>query len=87
MSVQVTPLLSRDLPAADEIHRQSFATFPGLENPVDFEGDAQVIQSRFNAGNTWMAGAFRSGRMVGSRLCGLSPFTPDHPSQAGQGRG
>lgn len=62
----VRPLTANDLPEADRIYRLAFGTFLGLPNPADFDGDAEVLASRWHSGP---AGAFaleRGGRLVGS---------------------
>lgn len=42
----VRPLALKDLPAADRINREAFGTFFGLENPMEFRGDGEVVPGR-----------------------------------------
>ena len=45
--VIVQPLQEADLNAADRVYRLAFGAFLGMEEPLDFGGDANVIQPRW----------------------------------------
>jgi predicted N-acetyltransferase YhbS len=49
MAISIRQLQESELPAADRIFRLAFGTFIGLPDPMQFGGDANFIQNRWQA--------------------------------------
>tara|TARA_R110000868_G_scaffold29889_6_gene110997 strand:+ start:13487 stop:14434 length:948 start_codon:yes stop_codon:yes gene_type:complete len=64
----IRKLTKSDLAAADLINREAFGTFFGLENPMDFRGDGDVVQGRFRANPDGAFAADLDGELV---ACGF----------------
>ncbi|MDA0239004.1 MAG: GNAT family N-acetyltransferase [Proteobacteria bacterium] len=64
----VRPLTERDLADADRINRIAFGTFFGLENPMNFRGDGEVVTGRFRNNPDGAFAADIDGRLV---ACGF----------------
>ena len=62
----VRPLRESELPVADRIFRVSFGTFLGLEDPMTFGGDADIVGSRWRTDPTAVLAAKLDGEIVGS---------------------
>ena len=91
MDILVRPLRESDLVQADYIFRLAFGTFNGMENPLEFSGDAGIIRSRWLADPTAAFGAEASGELIGSCLTTcwgsvgfFGPLTV-HPDFSGRG--
>lgn len=68
MDIDVRPLRQADLPAADRIFRLAFGTFLGLPEPLAFAGDADYVNTRWNASPDAALGAYADGILVGSNF-------------------
>lgn len=87
MIVDIAPLGEGDLATADRIFRLAFGTFLGLPDPVQFMGDATLVEPRWRAAPEASFGAYIDGELVGSNLAArwgrfgfFGPLTihPDH---------
>lgn len=61
-------LTERDLVDADRINRSAFGTFFGLENPMDFRGDGEVVTGRLRNNPNGAFAADLDGKLV---ACGF----------------
>jgi predicted N-acetyltransferase YhbS len=64
MDIEVRPLDESDLPAADRVFRDAFATVLGIDLP----GDTRLLATRLRAPHTAALAAFCGGELVGSTL-------------------
>jgi len=67
-SVIIRPLTENDVPAADRIFRLAFGTFLGLNDPLQFSGDADNIRTRLRANPSAALAAESGGELVGSNF-------------------
>lgn len=91
MTIQVRPLLEKELGDADGIYRRAFGTYLHLPDPAAFDGDAQVLRCRWTADPEAAVALLEDGVLAGSNFVtswgsvGLfGPLTVDSPRQ---GRG
>lgn len=68
MNVEIRPLEPHDLPEADRIFRLAFGTFLGLDEPLGFMGDADLVATRWRAAPAASLGAYADGALVGSNF-------------------
>jgi GNAT superfamily N-acetyltransferase len=68
LSLEVRPLLERDLDRADEIFRLAFGTFLGLPHPLRFGGDTDTVRTRFRSPCVAALAADLDGELVGSNF-------------------
>ncbi len=66
MNINISPLTSDQLDAADRIFRLAFGTRNGLADPMKFDGDAAKIRTRFYASNVISYGATIDGELIAS---------------------
>mgnify|MGYP003668766678 CR=1 FL=1 len=66
--LRVRQLRESDLADADRINRLAFGTFFGLEDPMKFRGDGDVVRGRYAANPAGAFAAERDGRLIG---CGF----------------
>jgi ribosomal protein S18 acetylase RimI-like enzyme len=64
----VRELKEADLAVADRINREAFGTFFGLEKPMNFRGDGEVVRGRFHANPAGAFAADLNGELV---ACGF----------------
>jgi GNAT superfamily N-acetyltransferase len=67
-NIYIRPLRQSDLPAADRILRLAFGTFVGLEDPMTFFGDADIVRTRFLSNPSAALAAEINGELVGSNF-------------------
>jgi GNAT superfamily N-acetyltransferase len=67
MKVEVRPLQESDLTEADRVFRLAFGTFLGLPEPHTFMAGADLIATRWRAGNAAF-GAFDGASLIGSNF-------------------
>ena len=67
MDVTVDPLTKNDVDQADDIFRNAFATFLGIDK-AKLWGDSEVLRTRWLAPNTRVIAARIGGRLVGSNV-------------------
>jgi len=67
-NLSIRPLTENDLPAADHIMRLAFGTFIGLQEPAEFLGDANYVNSRWHANPANAFAAEVDGQLVGSNF-------------------
>jgi len=90
---RVRPMTADDLSSVDRIFRLALGTFNGMENPLDFSGDAAVVRCRHLLYPGGAIVAEDQGEVVGSnfisRWGSLGLFGPltVHPSQWNRGIG
>jgi GNAT superfamily N-acetyltransferase len=91
MTIEVRPLREAELGEADAIYRRAFGTFLGLPDPAAFDGDAQVLRTRWSADPASAVALLEDGVLAGSNVVtrwgsvGLfGPLSVDPPRQ---GRG
>ena len=66
MKLNISPLETGQLDAADRIFRLAFGTRNGLPDPMKFDGDAARIKTRFHARNVITLGASVNGELIAS---------------------
>jgi predicted N-acetyltransferase YhbS len=66
--IVIRPLRESDIPAADRICRLAFGTFIGLQDPLQFFGDADYIRTRLRADPSAAFAAEANGELVGSNF-------------------
>lgn len=66
--IVIRQLTESDLPEADRINREAFGTFFGLEDPMNFRGDGEVVPGRHRANPEGAFAAEIDGRLV---ACGF----------------
>lgn len=64
----IRPLRESDTAAADHIFRLAFGTFLGLQDPLQFFGDADYIRTRLRADPSAAFAAEANGELVGSNF-------------------
>ena len=67
-NIYIRSLLQSDLPTADRILRLAFGTFVGLEDPMTFFGDADIVRTRFLSNPSAALAAEINGDLVGSNF-------------------
>jgi len=72
MKITIRPIDEADLPAADQVFRQSFGTFLGIPDPQAFTGDAALVATRWRANPAAALGAYNEGALIGS--CFATPW-------------
>lgn len=68
MNLEIRPLERGDLTDADRIFRLAFGTFLGLPDPLSFGGDADYVNTRWQAAPAATLGAYVDGELVGSNF-------------------
>ena len=71
MNLDVGPLNPDELEAADRIFRLAFGTRNAMADPIQFDGDAARLKTRFNSRNVSAIGARIGGELVGSNFITL----------------
>jgi predicted N-acetyltransferase YhbS len=66
--IVIHPLRESDIEAADRICRLAFGTFIGLQDPLQFFGDADYIRTRLRADPSAAFAAEANGELVGSNF-------------------
>jgi predicted N-acetyltransferase YhbS len=64
----IRPLRESDIPSADRIFRLAFGTFLGLQDPLQFFGDADYIRTRLRADPSAAFAAEAKAELVGSNF-------------------
>jgi GNAT superfamily N-acetyltransferase len=65
---EVRPLREDELGEADGIFRRAFGTFLGLPDPLAFDGDAQLVRSRWAADPAAASAVLEDGALAGSNF-------------------
>lgn len=68
MNIEIRSLDAHDLPEADRIFRLAFGTFLGLDDPLTFMGDADLVGTRWRAAPAASLGAYVDHTLVGSNF-------------------
>ena|SRR4028118_28678 len=68
MNISIHLLRESELACADQIFRLAFGTFIGLPNPMEFCGDANYIQHRWQTNPSAAFAAEIDEKLVGSNL-------------------
>ena len=91
MGIEVRPLREEELGEADRIYRRAFGTFLGLPDPGSFDGDAQLVRSRWAADPGAAFAVLEDGILAGTnfvtRWGSVGLFGPLSIDPCRQGRG
>ncbi len=68
IDITVRPLRESDLPVANRVYRLAFGTLHGHPDPMKFDGDADLVRTRWLADPTAAFGAELGGELVGSNF-------------------
>jgi GNAT superfamily N-acetyltransferase len=68
LSLEIRPLVERDLDRADHVFRLAFGTFLGLADPLRFGGDADCVRTRYRSPSVSALAADLDGELVGSNF-------------------